>query len=181
MAEHIELYGSGCLFCHDGRDRMSNFDHNQLYVLDGNHAELLCRECHLDQVEAETPRACRACHEDPTVHAGQFGLDCARCHTSAGWTPAQLTRHTFRLDHGDRGTLACETCHIDAYVEHTCYGCHDHTAQQMEQIHLAEGLAEYGSCAACHPTGQPDEARIMMNGNSGAPGNAVSPEAVTGE
>jgi mono/diheme cytochrome c family protein len=116
----------------------------------------------------DDPHRCVACHEEPEVHIGRFGLNCARCHSAAAWTPAVLTRHNFLLDHGGEGKVECETCHADNYYTHTCYSCHDHTPEQMEQVHLKdEGIAEYSSCIECHPTGEPDEARKFMEGQLG--------------
>ena len=101
----------------------------------------------------DDPHQCVACHEDPQVHRGQFGLDCVRCHNLQAWAPASLTRHTFPLDHGDTGILACETCHIDTYAVNTCYQCHDHDPDEMDQVHLAEGIQAYEDCQTCHPSG----------------------------
>lgn len=105
----------------------------------------------------EDPHLCIACHEDPKVHAGQFGLDCVRCHTLDAWLPASLTRHNFRLDHGGDGEVACETCHIETYAENTCYECHDHQPDEMVDIHEAEGIDEFEVCMTCHPTGDEGE------------------------
>ena len=111
----------------------------------------------LENVSADDPHQCVECHEDPEVHVGLFGLDCSRCHVTAAWVPAKLTRHLFRLDHGGEGEVACETCHVDTYVEHTCYGCHDHQPEEMQQVHAEEDIFEYDDCALCHPTGVEDE------------------------
>ena len=108
----------------------------------------------------EDPHECRACHEEPQVHADRFGLNCARCHTLQAWKPALLTRHTFLLDHGDEGQVACQTCHITSYSEHTCYECHDHTPEQMADAHAQEDIYELEQCAGCHPTGQPGEGEL---------------------
>jgi mono/diheme cytochrome c family protein len=110
----------------------------------------------------DDPHTCIACHEDPKVHAGQFGVSCARCHNTIAWTPAQLTKHYFALEHGDEGQVACETCHANNYSEHTCYGCHDHTPDQMEQVHYQEDIFEYDACVDCHPTGRQGEAKQIM-------------------
>jgi len=107
----------------------------------------------------EDPHQCIACHEDPKVHRGQFGLDCVRCHTLEAWIPASLTRHTFKLDHGNEGDVACETCHIDTYIVYTCYECHDHKPAQMVAVHEDEGILEYENCRSCHPTGAKDEGK----------------------
>ena len=107
----------------------------------------------LENVPEDDPHQCKDCHDDPEVHLGQFGLDCSRCHVTAAWVPAQLTRHLFRLDHGGEGKVACETCHQDRYDEHTCYGCHDHQPDEMQEVHANEDIPEYEGCAICHPTG----------------------------
>jgi mono/diheme cytochrome c family protein len=109
------------------------------------------------------PHDCVACHEDPIVHAEVFGIQCERCHNTIAWTPAYLTRHTFALDHGDEGTIACETCHVDNYYTNTCYECHDHQPDQMMEVHLKENLPDYENCYTCHPTGEAGEAARLRD------------------
>lgn len=113
------------------------------------------------------PHECRACHEQPEIHAERFGQDCSRCHGLETWKPAQLLRHVFLLDHGGQGLIACQTCHIDSYAENTCYGCHDHDPADMQAVHEAEEIDDYDHCATCHPTGVADEAARMGYGVSG--------------
>lgn len=120
-------------------------------------------EDYLMKEAEEDPHRCIACHEEPEIHAVRFGTNCARCHSTESWTPAFLTRHTFRVDHGDQGEQACETCHRETYSQHTCYECHDHTPEDMQAVHLAEGLPDYENCVACHPTGQPGEAAALRS------------------
>jgi mono/diheme cytochrome c family protein len=125
----------------------------------------------LGDVPQDDPHACSACHEEPDVHVGQFGLECARCHGLVAWQPALLTRHIFELDHGGEGQVACETCHVDNYYEHTCYSCHDHQPAEMQTAHAAEGIYEYDNCIQCHPTGRPGEGeqfqRVLAQGGEG--------------
>ncbi len=110
------------------------------------------------------PHQCFACHEEPAIHAGSFGINCARCHNAITWKPAVLTKHTFLLDHGGQGEVNCKTCHPTNYVEYDCYGCHEnHQAQEMEEIHIVEGISVYNECAECHPTGIPNEAGILRD------------------
>jgi mono/diheme cytochrome c family protein len=99
------------------------------------------------------PHSCVSCHEEPAMHANRFGLDCARCHGQDSWTPALLTRHVFALDHGGAGTVACQVCHAANYADHTCYGCHDHTLVQMENVHAGDTRYNIRPCISCHPTG----------------------------
>jgi hypothetical protein len=158
MDEHVLVFGEACLDCHDGSGRLVNFDHDQIFPLVGAHVDASCQSCHTDRVFAGTPQECSACHEEPEVHAGLFGLDCARCHNESAWTPAQLTSHTFPLDHGSSVELACETCHTDAYTTYTCYSCHEHTPAGVREEHVEEGIDDFEDCIACHPTGREDEA-----------------------
>ena len=116
--------------------------------------------------EEENPHECRSCHEEPEVHADRFGLNCSRCHTLEAWKPALLTRHTFELDHGDQGQIACQTCHVSTYADHTCYECHDHEQPAVEDFHLQENIVEYGRCVECHPTGAAGEAERLGFGHS---------------
>ena len=111
----------------------------------------------------EDPHECRACHEEPDIHANRFGLNCARCHTLQAWKPALLTRHTFLLDHGGGGQVACQTCHTYTYFEHTCYGCHDHKPEQMIEVHAQEDILEFENCVACHPTGREGEGELFRD------------------
>jgi hypothetical protein len=163
MSEHIELYGSDCVGCHDGRDRYTGFDHEQVFLLDGDHKDLDCMDCHIEKVFKGTAAACSGCHQDPEVHLGVFGLDCKRCHTTQAWLPAYLTQHTFSINHGSDIDLECTTCHINNYADNTCYGCHDHQPDEMEQLHTDEGITDYENCAGCHPTGDEEKDKKLRD------------------
>jgi hypothetical protein len=157
MAVHVKTFGSNCLECHDGADRMGNFDHSKVFPLAGKHAQLSCEKCHADQKYAGTPVKCVACHAEPDIHKGFFGLKCDYCHTSEAWRPALLREHNFPLDHGGKGEVDCKTCHIASYAAYTCYGCHDHQAAPIQLSHAKVNLPEgvtLEQCAACHLDGK---------------------------
>jgi hypothetical protein len=189
MATHTDQFGQACLDCHDGHTQLASFDHNQVYPLEGAHANTPCESCHVGQIFGGTVRDCATCHEEPELHAGMFGQDCIRCHQATAWTPALLTRHTFALDHGDTPAGDCQACHTHRYQEITCGGCHEPEDRTMQLAHLtAGGHAPAGStCQTCHPTGQtgiagtpPDEppqaGQPAAIGSSSAPaGNTTSP------
>lgn len=120
------------------------------------------------------PHSCVSCHEEPPVHADRFGLDCSRCHGEESWTPALLTRHVFALDHGGAGAVECQVCHTANYTDHSCYGCHDHTPAQMEDVHVTETRYNVRPCVSCHPTGSEEIDRQLDGPNQ----QAVTP--VTG-
>jgi hypothetical protein len=164
MEEHRLAYGDGCLQCHDGRGQMAFFDHDAIYPLTGGHASPQCADCHLEHSYTGTSVECAACHADPEIHLGVFGEDCARCHLTNSWQNAKLTEHTFKLDHGGSERLTCETCHEQTYTSYTCYGCHDHQVDDMEQFHKNQEITSLEPCGACHPTGVEKEAeRLQAN------------------
>jgi len=153
MTDHAALYGESCHVCHDGLDSMVPFDHQVVFPLEGGHTGQECQACHTPTVSAGTPAECVGCHEEPAVHAGQFGLDCARCHTDVAWLPARLSIHTFPLDHGQEGEDDCQSCHQRKYDEYSCTNCHAHEPAEMRDVHVEAGILEFSDCIECHPTG----------------------------
>jgi hypothetical protein len=157
MTRHVIDMSRDCLACHDGSGRMAGFDHTTVFPLEGAHVDLECRDCHGDGVYRGLPPDCVACHDEPDVHLGQFGTDCAACHTSQAWTPARLLQHAFPLDHGSPSEVDCQVCHPTNYVTYTCYDCHEHDQPEVEREHLEEGIHDLENCVECHPTGREEE------------------------
>jgi hypothetical protein len=154
---HIAEVGAGCLSCHDGRTIPDAFDHGAVFPIDGAHADLACDTCHLPGAVTRLSGGCLPCHEEPSIHRGGFGLNCAACHTVDGWQPARLRVHTFPLDHGRQigeEETPCLTCHPEGYAAYTCYGCHEHQAEAIERTHRERSITEIADCARCHPTGE---------------------------
>ena len=93
---HTATFGQTCLSCHDGVDTYGkNFDHQKVaFALAGKHRALTCAQCHVQAKTMadlkNTPQDCVSCHAKDDAHNGQFGQDCARCHTDQGWTPASF-------------------------------------------------------------------------------------------
>jgi hypothetical protein len=158
MAAHIAEFGPGCLDCHDGVDRMANFEHAAVFPLEGAHETLACAACHADQQFAGIPNQCSGCHAEPEIHAGLFGLNCQNCHTAAAWQPAALTSHNFPLDHGDEGEIPCQTCHLSSFTQYTCDECHV-PAEMLEEHNKEDIFNIAGRCTECHPTGLKGESR----------------------
>ncbi|MFQ5611730.1 MAG: cytochrome c3 family protein [Anaerolineae bacterium] len=157
---HQGRFGGDCAQCHtvDGWQD-ATFDHAlTMFPLTGAHAGVECVACHIDNAFAGTPQECAACHAEPEVHAGLFGPDCLSCHTVQAWTPAQFTGpHTFPMDHGEEGLIACQTCHPDSLQTYTCYNCHEHRPDKIEKKHRKEGISDFQNCVQCHPTGREEE------------------------
>ncbi|MBE2221819.1 MAG: cytochrome c3 family protein [Anaerolineae bacterium] len=168
MTDHTTQYGSDCAGCHDGHDRLANFDHNQVFPLDGQHRDVACESCHIDKQFAGTPTTCAGCHEQPDVHDSSFGQECIRCHTTAGWLPAELRIHPFPLDHGAEEEQPCQTCHENRYTEYPCYTCHD--AAETEVVHEEQNVTAFENCLECHPLGQVEDANDIQVKDLGTTG-----------
>ena len=158
MTDHLQQFGSDCMVCHDGVDRLSNFDHANFFPLDGKHESIQCADCHIDNVFRGTPTECWQCHEEPEIHAGVFGLKCSYCHGTEAWSPANLQHHSFPINHGleeQNLQLQCDTCHGANYIDYTCYQCHEHQPDEILKKHLEEGITEeqLPACVDCHPAG----------------------------
>jgi hypothetical protein len=155
MNQHQEKFGSACVTCHDGVDRMHDFNHDRYFILNGRHSQLECETCHLEGRFAGTAQQCLGCHLEPALHSGSFGEQCEYCHTTHSWSPARLVIHPFPLDHGGQGEVACQVCHPDRYTANTCYGCHDHQESQIVESHIDAGIptSELSSCTRCHSDG----------------------------
>ena len=154
--EHGGRFGTDCAACHTPTNwENATFDHaRSIFPLTGAHERVECERCHQNAVFKGTPSACVSCHADPAFHAGQFGTDCAACHTTTAWSPAAFNgRHTFPLNHGEGGTVSCATCHPSNFTTYTCYGCHEHNQFEVQAKHLEEGIRDFQDCMACHPTG----------------------------
>lgn len=153
--QHEAQLGMNCLECHDGVDRMRTFDHQNVFLLDGRHAELDCQACHVDQRYQNTPAECKDCHEEPEIHAGFFGDKCEYCHSTISWYPAHLVNHQFPIDHGDQGQLECQVCHVTTYSEYTCYECHEHRFDEVQDKHrdLNISAIQLAACTECHMDG----------------------------
>jgi len=128
---HNGQFGTDCAACHNANSwKDVTFDHNlTAFPLTGAHLNTSCAQCHVNNTFAGTSSQCSACHADPTFHAGAFGLDCASCHSTSGWQPAQYRgTHPGITDEGgsgiNHGHTTCRTCHTNTVYDYTCLACH---------------------------------------------------------
>ncbi len=155
--DHQGQFGTQCDACHTPDDwEGASFDHSRSgFPLTGAHVSLECERCHINNIFVGTSSTCVACHAEPAVHLGQFGVECAACHSTTAWIPATFTEnHTFPLNHGEQGAVACATCHPSSYSSYTCYGCHEHTEANIRGEHLEEGISDFQNCVQCHADGR---------------------------
>ncbi|HNA31042.1 MAG TPA: class III cytochrome C family protein, partial [Thiobacillaceae bacterium] len=115
-------------------------------------------------------KECQSCHKSPkdALHR-QITGNCSQCHGQAKWVPATFDhdRH-FVLD-GDHN-VKCATCHVrNDYASYTCYGCHEHTPDNIRREHIEEGIRDFKDCAECHRSA--DEHDIRMPGRERGTGH----------
>ncbi len=151
--KHVAKYSADCLACHQ---KLDPFDHHTFRLV-GGHAQVKCTQCHTNGNFTQAKADCATCHADPEIHKGMFGTDCAACHTIVAWAPAELKKHTFPIDHGGEGEIACATCHTKTYTEYTCYNCHAHNAEEDRVTHVNAGIPEFSDCMKRHADGKTHE------------------------
>jgi hypothetical protein len=142
------------------------------------HQELIeqdCNGCHTDHVgasvgqrskkpfshgllHAATQVRCETCHKPPTSGSHPQVTDqCQKCHTAERWRPASFDHaRFFELDRDH--AVVCATCHAENnYERYTCYGCHEHTQENIRAEHEEEGIRNFDNCVSCHksPKGKP--------------------------
>ena len=103
---------------------------------------------------------CVSCHQKPEdrLHE-QITENCSACHTQIRWLPALFDHMNYFAFDAEHQT-DCRTCHInDNYTSYTCYGCHEHSASDMESEHVKHGIYDYENCSECHRSGDEDEVK----------------------
>ena len=121
-----------CVHCHTPEAwKPANFQHSALA------SDVLAR--------------CEACHKAPNdeVHLQVHG-NCGACHGQKGWKPTTFDHARFFMLDGDHNAK-CVTCHLGSdYSRYTCYGCHEHTPEDIRAQHAEEGITQLNNCVKCH-------------------------------
>lgn len=135
------------------------------------HQELVeqdCMACHSDHagpllsqkarkpfshalLRASVREQCQTCHKAPDnkLHQKITG-NCQQCHTQSAWKPATFDHDKlFLLDR--EHNVECATCHVgNNFNKYTCYGCHEHTVQNVLREHRDVRTRNLDNCVACH-------------------------------
>jgi len=158
--EHRGQFKAGCQQCHTPKEfsKAPGFDHQKSWLIDGAHKRVECSKCHpMKDVAApehpvSTPKStthmaqykgvgkdgCIGCHRD--VHAGKFGKQCKRCHTTARWSRTTLARGDVAFHQKTRFPLK------GRHRQAKCTSCHPRQANgklQQRGLHFAH-------CNDCH-------------------------------
>ena len=153
-----EVKNKQCASCHNehhGRTfRIVNFnpdgfDHNKTgFKLTGAHAKKDCKDCHQSKFISDNKfkkkskthlgldQKCVTCHED--IHQGTLGTDCASCHSTEKFKPAESFDHNkakFKL--------------AGAHEKVECEKCHPTEKKNGKDFVKLKGLS-FGNCSSCH-------------------------------
>ncbi|MBI3872431.1 MAG: hypothetical protein HY304_05080 [candidate division Zixibacteria bacterium] len=155
-------FSTECASCHSTAGwSPARFDHNVTgFSLTGAHATVTCNKCHASGFTG-TLSACFACHEtdytsaaDPKHIAAGFPTECAQCHTTSGWRPANLNHDLTRFPlTGAHKSVTCENCHSAGFTgtSSACSACHhDEYTNTPDPNHVTAGFST--SCSECHTT-----------------------------
>jgi len=134
---HQKLVNQDCVACHSDHAGVKRFRPQGHF----DHALL----------NTATRTQCQTCHKAPTdtLHQ-QISGNCTQCHSQEKWKPATFDHNKFFVLDRDH-TTECATCHVrNDYSRYTCYGCHEHSPDNIRRKHAKEGIREYTNCVECH-------------------------------
>jgi hypothetical protein len=147
---HNGQLGTNCNDCHATSGWLpATFNHDlTAFPLTGQHVQVPCTSCHVNNVFKGTPTDCYSCHAKKDAHQGQFGTSCELCHITTGWLPSTFDHNmtAFKLT-GKHVQAACLSCHINNVFKGTptdCYSCHASNDAHKGQFGT--------SCELCHTT-----------------------------
>lgn len=161
---HGQSIQGACMRCHaSGRfvpiREDADYDHaNTGFPLEGMHAGIACRGCHIDLDFSKIGSECADCHAD--IHRRQMGADCEECHSIRGWEHVRTgdTLHSNRFPlMGAHKAVGCESCHTGAAVglfrglRTDCDFCHHADYVNAVSVeHVSAGFPL--ECETCHST-----------------------------
>lgn len=103
---------------------------------------------------------CTSCHQQPSDSFHQSSKDnCIKCHSIDKWSPSNFNHSQyFVLD--KKHNAKCIICHTNNnYSAYTCYGCHEHSENNIADEHQEEGIYNFTDCVSCHPSGNEHDIR----------------------
>lgn len=143
---HQKLLSQDCVACHSDHAGVKRFR------LQGHFDHAL--------LQAGLRDECQSCHKAPgdALHK-QISGNCLQCHSKDKWVPATFAHDAHFILDRDHNTR-CTTCHVaNDYKRYTCYGCHEHTQENIRRKHIKEGIRDYSDCVECHRSADEHEAR----------------------
>jgi hypothetical protein len=148
---HQSLISQDCVACHSDHAGVKRFARERQF----NH----------NLLKKDTRDRCETCHKPPVdaLHK-QVSGNCLQCHTQEKWTPATFDHDQYFVLDRDHNT-SCVTCHTrNDYSRSTCYGCHEHTPDNIRRKHIKEGISKFDNCVECHRSANEHDIRGREGG-----------------
>lgn len=148
---HQKLLKQDCLACHSDHAGVKRFRIAGRF----NHGLL----------QADTRKECQSCHKSPrdSLHE-QITGNCSQCHSMESWIPATFEHEQYFVLDRDHNAK-CATCHLrNDYSRYTCYGCHEHSPENIRRKHIEEGIRDFNDCVECHRSADEHDIRMPEAG-----------------
>ena len=138
----------------------------------------ICKDCHVTErwalaskfnhqfIKENQRENCVTCHDVPKddFHSN-YGDRCFDCHGTDKWIPATFDHTKFFILDRDHNAK-CSVCHVgNNYKSYTCYGCHEHSYQNIIGEHKEEGIGNITNCVSCHKSANEDDIKNGDNDN----------------
>ncbi|MBK8981615.1 MAG: class III cytochrome C family protein [Ignavibacteria bacterium] len=119
-----------------------------------------------EMINADEKNNCVSCHVQPDDSFHSMIKDnCNKCHGTVKWTPSTFNHSNFFILDKDHNTK-CITCHTNNNLSsYTCYGCHEHSVNNIMDEHREEGISSIDDCVSCHKSADEDD--MKMDGKKG--------------
>jgi len=119
-----------------------------------------------DKIKATIRNNCLACHQSPKddFHSNSTNNNCISCHSLNKWKPSTFNHdNAFILDKNHN--TDCKTCHTsNDFKTYTCFGCHEHSINNIRSEHIEEGISNFDDCVKCHRSGNEHDIRMNESG-----------------
>lgn len=129
---HNQLSNS-CVSCHSTRSwtAVSTFNH--------------------DLINVKSKNNCISCHQAPKDNFHNISSNnCLSCHSIKQWKPSTFNHDKFFILDKDHN-VSCVTCHkTNDYKTYSCFGCHEHSMNNIRSEHEEEGITDFTNCIKCH-------------------------------
>jgi hypothetical protein len=105
--------------------------------------------------------SCVSCHQPPKDNFHTISTNnCVTCHSVKKWKPSTFNHNKFFVLDNNHN-VSCSTCHTtNDYKNYTCFGCHEHSMNNIREKHIEEGITNFVNCIKCHRNANEDDIQM---------------------
>lgn len=160
-----EVNRNQCVSCHSQpKNKLHNLVSNSCVSCHSTESWTFTISFNHDLIKETSKNNCIACHQSPKDNFhGVSTKNCASCHGLNKWKPSTFNHdNSFILDENHK--TDCKTCHVNNNLKtYTCYGCHEHSLNNIRGEHMEEGISNFDNCVRCHRSGNENDIRMNEN------------------